>query len=84
MVLASASVFAVGQTHNNGCCHHLNLEGTSKWPPASLGGSLSSASGSAPGSFQITASVLRLKSYKILCSPFKSGVSVFYSPVALP
>ena len=54
---AGASVFAVGQTHSNGCCHHLHLKGKSKWLPASLGGSLSSASMSAPGSFQITASV---------------------------
>ena len=75
MVLAGASVFAVGQTHSNGCGHHLHLKGKSKWPPASLG---------APGSFQITASVLGLKSYKILCAPFKSGVSAFYSPMALP
>ena len=76
--------FCSRTTHSNGCCHHLHLKGKSKWPPASLGGSLSSASGSAPGSFQITASVLGLKSYKILCAPFKSGVSAFYSPLALP
>ena len=30
MVLAGASVFAVGQTHSNGCGHHLHLKGKSK------------------------------------------------------
>ena len=49
-------------------------------PPASLGGSPRSANGSDPGSFQITASVLCLGALEILHVPFKSGISIPYSP----
>ena len=42
-----------------------------------------SASRSDPGSFQITASLLRLGAYEILYLPFKNRVSVSYSPLAL-
>ena len=52
--------------------------------PASLEGSPRSASGSDPDFFQTTASVLGLRAYEILHVPFKSGVSVSYSPSALP
>lgn len=57
MVLQVPGVFAVGQTHSNGCCHHLHLKGSPSGFLPPLGGSLSSASVSAPGSSQITASV---------------------------
>ena len=36
-----------------------------------------------PGSFQISASVLGLRVCELLCTPFKSGFSVSYSPLAL-
>ena len=52
-------------------------------PPASVGGSPRSASGSLPSFFQITASALVLGSCEILCTPFKSGVSVSYRPLAV-
>ena len=50
---------------------------------ASLGGSARSASGFYLGFFQITASVLGLGVCEILCAPFKGGVSLSYSPLAL-
>ena len=52
-------------------------------PPALLGGSSRSASETDPGSFQTTASALGLRAREILHAPFKSRVSVSYSPVAL-
>ena len=56
---------------------------SSRCHPASLGGSPRSAGGSDPGSFQITASVLGPRACKMLCAPFKSGVSISHSPLAL-
>ena len=53
-------------------------------PPASLGGSPKSVGGLDPGSSQISASVLGPISYEILCTHFKSRVSISYSPQALP
>ena len=49
--------------------------------PASLGVSLSRFD---PDSFQTAATVLGLRAYEILHIPFKSRVSVSYSPSALP
>ena len=56
----------------------------SQLPPASLGDSPMSVSGSDPGSFQITVSALGLGACKILCKPFKNGVSLSHNPLALP
>ena len=55
----------------------------SQLPPASLGGSPRSASGFHPSSFQITASALGLGMCEILHVPFKTRVSVSYSPLAV-
>ena len=43
-----------------------------------------SAGGPDPGSFQITASPLCPGTCDVLCGPFKSGIFVFHSPLALP
>ena len=56
----------------------------SQLPPVSLGGSPRALSESDSGAFQTTASALGLGVCEIFCTPFKSGVSVFYSPLALP
>ena len=50
-------------------------------PPVSPGGC---SSGSNPGFFQITASALCLRAGGILCTPFKSEVSVSNSPLTKP
>ena len=52
--------------------------------PASGGGTLRSASGSYPGSFQFTASVLGLGSCEILHEPFKGGNLCFLQPSNSP
>lgn len=52
--------------------------------PASGGGTLRSASGSYPGSFQFTASVLGLGSCEILHEPFKGGNLCFLQPSTSP
>ena len=57
--------------------------GKSQLSPASLGCFPRSASGSNPGSFQITASALGLGVCEILHMPFKSRVSVSYNLIAL-
>ena len=59
------------------------LQGESLMLPTSPEGSPRSASGSDPGSFQITASVLGLRVCEILCVPCKNGISVSYSPLAI-
>ena len=43
-----------------------------------------SASGSDPGSFQITAFALDASMCEILCAPSKSGVTISHSPLHLP
>lgn len=50
---------------------------------ASLQIFLKSVSGSDPGSFQVTASVLQFRVCETLCTPFKSGISVSYITLAL-
>ena len=80
MSLASTCVFMVEQKW---LLQHLCHQRESQLLPASPGDSLRSASGSDPGFFQITGSVLELKAYEVLHSPFKSRVSVSYSPPAL-
>ena len=82
MVLASAGTNVVEQDPQNSCCQCLHPQGESQLPPAFLGDSLRSASGSDPGVFQITASILELGACEVLHMPFKSGVSVSYSPLA--
>ena len=52
----------------------ITLPGGSQLPPASLGGCSRSASGSGPGSFQITTSTLGSGACEILCAPFKTAV----------
>ena len=84
MVPASASVSMVDQDHKNGCHQCLSPQRESQLSPASPAGSPRSASRSDPDAFQTAASVLGLKVSEVLCVPFKSGVSVFYSPLALP
>ena len=74
MVLVSCSILVVGRAPPNGCHQHLCLQGESHLPPASLGSSLRSVSGSDSGSFQLTASTLGLRADKIFHMPFKSGV----------
>ena len=76
MVLASSSVLIVEWAPQNGYRQHLCPQGESQFPLASLGGSLKS-SGSDPGSFQITAFALGLRSCEILCVPFESGSLLF-------
>ena len=51
------------------------------WGP---GGSLRSAGGSDPGSFQITASATASRVCEILCVHFKTGVSISHSALAVP
>ena len=43
-------------------------------PPASLSGSAILENACDPGSFQTTASKLGLRTYEILCTPFKNGI----------
>ena len=75
MMLVSTSVIVVVQASKNGCHQHPYPQ-DSQLPPASLAGSLGSASVSDPSSFQITASALDLGAYGILRAP-KSEISVF-------
>ena len=56
MELASTSVHVVERAPKNGCCQRLCPQGMLLLPPASLGGSPISATGSDPVSFQITVS----------------------------
>ena len=61
----------VGGPPQNGCCQYLCPRVRLQLPPPSLRGSLRSAGGSEPGSFNITASGLRLGVCDILCVPSK-------------
>ena len=81
---ASTSVHVVERAPPNGCLQCLCPHGESQMPPNPPRGSPRSACGSDPGSFQITASALGSGVCAILCVPFKSGVSVSHSPLALP
>ena len=83
MVFASTSVLVVDRAPKNGRRQCLCPQGELQLPPASLGGSPRSASGSDPGSSQITASALGPGTCEILCVPFKGGVSISPSPLAL-
>ena len=79
MVLSSTSVLMVEQTLQNGCHQCLFPQRKSHWPPASLRGSLRSASVSDPSFYQIIASALGLKACEILHVLFNIKVSVSYS-----
>lgn len=57
-----------------------DLERESQLPLASPGGSPGSVSGSDTGTFQTAASGLGRRVCEILCTAFKSGVFVCYSP----
>ena len=83
MVLASTGVLMVEQAPQNDCCQCLCPQSELQFPPTSPGGSLRSAGGSDPGSFQITAIALHLGACEILCAPLKSGLSISHSPLAL-
>ena len=78
MAPTSTGVTAVDLAPQNGCHQRLHPQGELHLPPASLGGSPPWASVSDPGSLQTAVS------RKILSAPFKSGVSVSHSPLALP
>ena len=84
MELASTHVIAVEWAPQNACHHCLLPQDESQLHSASPEGSPRSASVSDPASFQTTASALGLRACEILCVPFKSGVSVPYSHLALP
>ena len=78
-----------GRLQNDACqwwCYYGRMSSPKWLLPASPspGGSPRSASGSDPGSFQTTASVLGLRLCKNLHVLFKSRGSVSYSPVTLP
>ena len=83
MALASTSFHVVDPAPQNGFHQCLYPQGELQLPPASLGASPRSASGSDPGSFQITASALGLGACEILCAPFKNGIS-FLQPSGSP
>ena len=78
MSLASTSVLLVKQTPRNSWHQQMCLQWEFQLLLASPGGSSRSAGGSDPGSFQITASVLKFRTCKPLCELFKS---VSYSPM---
>ena len=77
MVLASTRALLVEWNSQSGY-HQGELELL-----LALGDSPRSASGSDPGSFQITASALGPQVLRFCCTCFKNGVSVSYSPLAL-
>ena len=83
MAFASTSVLMVEQAPQNGCHQCLCPQSELQSPPVSPGASPTSAGGSDPGSFQITASALGPGVCEILCSHFKSGVSLSHSLLAL-
>lgn len=68
--------------HPHNSPEHVSL-GESKLLPTSLGGSLRTEGGFDSGSFQMTASALGPGVCEALWVPFKSGVSVCHSPLAL-
>ena len=84
MVLVSTSVHMVEKTAPNGCHQCLCPQGKLQLPSASPGGSSRLAGGSDPGFSHITASALGLGAHEVLCVPFKNGVSVSHSSLALP
>ena len=70
-----------GSTSSSNFCHqHVCPQGELQLSPASPGVSPRSANGSDPGSFQITASALGLRSCEILCVPYKNRIFVSYRP----
>ena len=83
MALASTSVLLVGQTPQMSVTSICVHKGGSQWPHISLGSPLRTVCGSDPGFFQLTASSLGPRACMIVCVPFKSRVSVNYSPLAL-
>ena len=76
MALVSTGIIVREWAPPNGYCQGLYHQGESQLPPASLRGSVRSASGSDPGFFQTAVSALELRTCEILHTPFKSGVSV--------
>ena len=84
MALASTSVLVIEWNPPNSCCQHLCPHCESQLLPASTGGSASSASGSDPGSFHVSASAPGAGVCEILYVSFKSGVSNSHSPLAFP
>ena len=77
-------VLLLEQAPQNSCCQHLCSQGESQWLSPFPRDSPRSASRSDLGSFQITASVLRLGACEILQLPFKSRVSYFLQLSGFP
>ena len=82
MALTSTRVL-IERAPQNGCHPCLCTQGELQLLPASLGHSPRSAGGSDPGFFQITASALGPRACDILCTPFRSGVSISHRPLVL-
>lgn len=83
MALASTSVLLVGQTPQMSVTSICVHKERSQWPHISLGGPRRTVCGPDPGFFQLTASALGPRACVIVPVPFKSRVSVNYSPLAL-
>ena len=81
MVLTTTSVLVVGCTPKNSCCQHLCPQGEFQLPPASLGGSLRSASGSDPLKSLLLPWV---SEYVRFCECPLRVESISYIPLALP
>ena len=77
-------VLLLEQTPQNSCCQHLCSQGEPLWLSPFPKDSPRSPSRSDLGSFQITASVLRLGACEILQLPFKSRVSCFLQLSGFP
>lgn len=58
-------------------------QGGPQLPPTSLGDSSRPERMSGPGFYQITAFAMGSGAHKILCMPFKSEVSISYSPLGV-
>ena len=84
MALASTSVHVIEWGPPNGSHQCLCPQGELQLLSDSLGDCPRLAGRSDPGSFQITASALGHRACETLCVPFKSWVSISYSPVGLP
>ena len=82
--LARNGVQVADKAPQNDCHQCLHPQGELQLPPASPADSPGSAGGSEPGSFQITSSALGPRACEILCAPFKSGVPISHSPLAIP
>ena len=84
MVFATICVLVVEQAHKNIYWQHLCSQGGLQLPPASLGGSPTSAGNSDPGSLHTATFSLGLGVYEIcVCVSSKNGISSSYSLLIL-